>query len=139
MILKLSEVSKDFGGITAAKDVSFAIPQGSIMGLIGPNGAGKTTIFNLITGTFPPVKGTISLNGISLAGKKPFERAKARITRTFQNLQLFSGMTVLENVMTGAYLQGRKGFITSLFTRPAHSREEKESVRIPWHFWMKSA
>jgi len=125
MILELKGVEKHFGGIAAVKGVDFSVPRGSIVGLIGPNGAGKTTIFNLITGTYQPDQGTIYLNKKTLAGMKPFETAKAGITRTFQNLQLFGSMTVLENVMTGAHLQGKKGFIRSFFSRPMHCLEEK--------------
>lgn len=125
MLLEMKGVSKHFGGIAAVRNVNISVSQGSIAGLIGPNGAGKTTIFNLITGTYMPDEGQILLNGLNLAGRKPFETARTGITRTFQNLQLFSSMTVLENVMTGAYLKGQNGFIRSLFTRPLHSREEK--------------
>lgn len=126
MLLELGGVSKHFGGITAVKEVSFGIAQGSIVALIGPNGAGKTTIFNLITGTLKPDQGTIIMNGQSLVELKSFQMAARGITRTFQNIQLFNTMTVLENVMIGAHLNGKKGFLQALLSSPGRSREEKK-------------
>ncbi|WP_347489037.1 ABC transporter ATP-binding protein [Desulfoscipio sp. XC116] len=125
MLLNVSGITKSFGGITAAVNVGFGVSEGSISALIGPNGAGKTTIFNLITGTLKPEKGAISLDGKHLVGLKPYQIAEAGVTRTFQNLQLFGDMTVLENVITGAYLKGGTGFIKSLFCRPGKSREDR--------------
>jgi len=126
LLLEVNSLTKSFGGITAVKDVSFKVSEGSIFALIGPNGAGKTTIFNLITGMLEPDSGAISLEGKQLIGLKPYQVAAAGITRTFQNLQLFSGMTVLENVITGAYLKGRTGFIKSMFRLPGKNREDKK-------------
>ncbi|MHB8124900.1 MAG: ABC transporter ATP-binding protein [Desulfitobacteriaceae bacterium] len=126
MLLGLSGITKHFGGITAVEDVKFGVKQGSIVALIGPNGAGKTTLFNIITGTHPPDQGSIIFKGQDMVGLKPFQMASAGITRTFQNLQLFSSMTVLENVMAGAYLSGRKGFIKSFYSLPGKCREEKK-------------
>jgi branched-chain amino acid transport system ATP-binding protein len=133
-LLTLRGVTKHFGGIYAVKGVDLSVSEGSIVGLIGPNGAGKTTIFNLITGIYRPDQGEIALRGRDLAGLKPHEVARCGIARTFQNLQLFNDMTVLENVMTGAYLQGKKGFWRSLFSYPPRCREEKkfreESIKL---------
>ncbi|MCO5388627.1 MULTISPECIES: ABC transporter ATP-binding protein [Desulfosporosinus] len=126
MLLELSGVTKHFGGIAAVKDIGFSVAEGSIVALIGPNGAGKTTLFNIITGTLPPEKGSIVIKGRDIVGLKPFEIASAGITRTFQNLQLFSNMTVLENVMAGAHLRSKKGFIRSFFTFPGNCREERK-------------
>jgi len=126
MLLELSGVTKHFGGIAAVKDIGFGVTEGSIVALIGPNGAGKTTLFNIITGTLPPEKGSITLKGRNMVGLKPFQIASAGITRTFQNLQLFNSMTVLENVMAGAYLRSKKGFIRSLFSFPGNCREENK-------------
>jgi len=126
MLLELSGVTKHFGGIAAVKDIGFGVTEGSILALIGPNGAGKTTLFNIITGTLPPEKGSIRIKGQDMVGLKPFQIASAGITRTFQNLQLFSSMTVLENVMAGAYLRSKKGFIRSFFSFPGNCREEKK-------------
>jgi len=125
MLLELKGVTKHFGGIAAVRDVEFAVKEGSIVALIGPNGAGKTTLFNLITGALRPDQGSIHLKGKNIAGLKQYQTASAGITRTFQNLQLFNSMTVLENVMAGAYLRGKKGFLHSIFSRPEKCQEEK--------------
>lgn len=134
MLLELRAITKHFGGIMAVKNVGFGIEEGKITALIGPNGAGKTTVFNLITGTYHPDEGEIKFEGKPITGMKPYLTARAGVTRTFQNLQLFGGMTVLENVMTGAYLQGKKGFVKSFFSYPGRCREEKkvrlESMRL---------
>lgn len=125
-MLKVDGLTKYFGGVAAVKDVSFTVPNGTIYALIGPNGAGKTTVFNLITGVLAPDRGSITFEGRLLNGLRPSQIAAAGISRTFQNLQLFSGMTVLENVMTGAYLEGRVGFTRSMFRKPGISREDRE-------------
>lgn len=125
-MLELNGVTKYFGGIAAARDVGFEVQRGNIVALIGPNGAGKTTIFNLITGAQRPDQGVISLKGKNILGLKPYQTALAGITRTFQNLQLFNSMTVLENVMAGAHLRGQKGFIRSIFSYPERCSEEKK-------------
>ncbi len=132
MLLKIEGLTKIFGGITAAKDICCQVNEGNIFALIGPNGAGKTTIFNLITGMLKPDGGTIAIDGKELIGLKPYQIAAAGITRTFQNLQLFGDMTVLENVITGAYLKGKTGFIKSMLPLPGKSREDlriKEEAR----------
>ena len=126
MLLELSGVTKHFGGVSAGKDIGFSVTEGSIVALIGPNGAVKTTLFNIITGMLAPDKGSITIKGRDIVGFKPFQIASAGITRTFQNLQLFSSMTVLENVMAGAYLRSKKGFIKSFFSFPRNCREEKK-------------
>ena len=126
MLFEISGITKHFGGIAAAKDIGFGVNEGSIVALIGPNGAGKTTLFNIITGTLPPEKGSILIKGRNMVGLKPFQIASAGITRTFQNLQLFSSMTVLENVMAGAYLRSNKGFIHSFLSYPGNCRAEKK-------------
>lgn len=125
MLLELNGISKHFGGIAAVSDIGFRVEEGSIVALIGPNGAGKTTLFNIITGALRPDQGSIMFNGKDMVGLKPYQIACAGITRTFQNLQLFGNMSVLENVMAGAYLRGKKGFIKSFFTLPRNCREEK--------------
>ncbi len=125
MILKLNEITKYFGGIAAVEDVEFEVKEGNIVALIGPNGAGKTTLFNIITGALSPNQGSIIYKGKDMIGNKPFQMASAGITRTFQNLQLFGGMTVLENIMAGAYLRGKKGFLQSFYTLPRKCSEEK--------------
>ena len=91
-------------------DVNLSVPQGSIYGLIGPNGAGKTTVFNLITGLLPPSGGAITLNGDSLLRRAPHQITRMGIARTFQNIRLFKEMTLLENVVVGAYRHMNYGF-----------------------------
>lgn len=125
-MLQVQGLTKHFGGVAAVRDVSFKVPEGTIYALIGPNGAGKTTVFNLITGILKPECGSIEFEGQSLIGMKASQIAGLGVTRTFQNLQLFSRMTVLENVMTGAYLQGRRGFIRSMLRKPGISGEDKK-------------
>jgi branched-chain amino acid transport system ATP-binding protein len=102
-VLEVCNLTKRFGGLTAVNDLSFTINQGSIVALIGPNGAGKTTVFNLISGFLKPTQGTVSLFGHSIVGKKPHAIAKLNLSRTFQIVQPFLGLTVLENVTTGAF------------------------------------
>ena len=126
VLLEVQGLTKHFGGVAAVKDVGFKVDQGTIFALIGPNGAGKTTVFNLITGMLQPDGGAINLLGKRLDGLKPYQVAAAGITRTYQNLQLFSGMTVLENVMTGAHLKGKTGFIKSIFRTPGINAEDKQ-------------
>ncbi len=98
-VLKIDNLTKQFGGLTAVGDLSLSIPQGKIHGLIGPNGAGKTTVYNLITGIYQPTKGTIELEGTSLVGRSCHEIVQMGVARTFQNLRLFRKLTTLENIM----------------------------------------
>ena len=99
MLLEMKNVVKQFGGLTAVSNMSFHVDKGEIFGVIGPNGAGKTTIFNLITGVYQVTEGDVVLNGTSIEGKKPYEIINLGVARTFQNIRLFTGMTVLENIL----------------------------------------
>ncbi|NIO08173.1 MAG: ATP-binding cassette domain-containing protein, partial [Deltaproteobacteria bacterium] len=101
--LQLSEVTKNFGGLRAVGDLQLEVREGEILGLIGPNGAGKTTVFNLITGFLQPDRGDIRFDGTSLLGLKPHNVCELGITRTFQIVKPFAGLTVLENVMVGSF------------------------------------
>lgn len=101
---ELRDVTMRFGGVVAVDDLTMAIPEGRVHGLIGPNGAGKTTVINMITGMFRPTEGAISFKGERTDGRKPHEIAALGISRTYQNVRLFSGMSALEQVMTGCYL-----------------------------------
>jgi len=103
-ILTLEHVSKRFGGLRAVNDVSLSVNEGEILFIVGPNGAGKTTLFNLITGFIPPDEGTITFAGKSLAGLRPHQAARLGIGRTFQIVKPLRNLTVLENVMLGAFL-----------------------------------
>ncbi len=126
MLLEISGLTKHFGGVAAVKDISFTVGEGEIFALIGPNGAGKTTVFNMITGMLTPDAGAVVFMGKRLAGMKPHRIAAAGLTRTFQNLQLFGKMSVLENVMAGAHLQGKTGFFKSLVRWPGSVAENKK-------------
>ncbi|WP_399629727.1 ABC transporter ATP-binding protein [Sporosarcina sp. SG10008] len=127
MVLEIKKISKNFGGIQALTDVSFSIEQGEVLGLIGPNGAGKTTMFNMITAMFPPSSGEIEFTGQSLAGLKPHEITKQGICRTFQNIRLFSELTVRENVMVGNHCRLTTGVLQSVF-RTKYQKQEEENV-----------
>ncbi len=105
-LLALEGVSKRFRGVHAVDEVSFAVPEGAIVGLIGPNGAGKTTIFNLIAGVFRPDAGRILLAGRDVSGLRPDQACHAGIGRTFQLVRPFAALTVLQNVMVGAFRSG---------------------------------
>src|SRR5215469_10526748 len=102
-LLELDGVSKSFGGVAANVDISFDVPEGEILGLIGPNGAGKTSLFNAISGAVTPDDGEIRLDGRRISGLTPEQCALLGIARTFQVVRSFDSMTVLENVMVGAY------------------------------------
>jgi branched-chain amino acid transport system ATP-binding protein len=105
-LLQLDGVSKRFRGLVAVDRVSFAVEEGTIVGLIGPNGAGKTTLFNTIAGVYRPDGGSINFAGRDIAGVSPDAACRAGIARTFQLLRPFGGLTVLENVMVGAFRRG---------------------------------
>lgn len=102
ILLQVNGLNKHFGGLAAVQNMSFNIHRGEIVSLIGPNGAGKTTIFNLISGVYPPDSGTIFLDGDDLTGKRPFEVCQKGVGRTFQIMQPFPHMTVLENIVTSS-------------------------------------
>lgn len=112
-ILELQNVSKNFGGVSAVSDVTFSLKQGEIVGLIGPNGAGKTTLVNLVTGVHSLSGGKVIFNGEDVAGQKPFQAARRGLARTFQIVQPFPEMTVLENVSAGAVFGGGAGSISA--------------------------
>ncbi len=126
-MLKLTSLSKSFGGLHVLQDVNFTVPQGSIYGLIGPNGAGKTTVFNLITGLLPPSGGNIEFDGKGLLGVKPHEITRRGIARTFQNIRIFKEMSLLENVVVGAHRHLHYGFAGLLTASPAFRKAEREA------------
>jgi branched-chain amino acid transport system ATP-binding protein len=123
-ILELEKIRKEFGGVVAVNDIDLHVNKGSITSVIGPNGAGKTTIFNLITGFLPPTGGKINFKGDDIGGKKSFEIAALGIARTFQQVQIFPDMTVLENIMVGRHLRSTSGFLSSAFLPPFLRKEE---------------
>ena len=127
MLLEMQNVVKRFGGLTAVSNMSFHVEKGEIFGVIGPNGAGKTTIFNLITGVYPVSEGDILFDGQSISGKKPYQIINGGIARTFQNIRLFTGMTVLENFLVGQHDHLKAGFLASILHTGAQKKEEKEA------------
>ena len=127
MLLEMQNVVKRFGGLTAVSNMSFHVEKGEIFGVIGPNGAGKTTIFNLITGVYPVSEGDILFDGQSISGKKPYQIINGGIARTFQNIRLFTGMTVLENILVGQHDHLKAGFLASILHTGAQKKEEKEA------------
>ena len=128
-LLKLCDITKVFGGLTAVNDLSFAIEKELVAGLIGPNGAGKTTVFNCITGNYKPETGTILFNDKYITGLKPHKIVELGIARTFQGIRLFPGLSVLENVLAGRHCRMRAGLFGCMFHTPAERREEKNAVR----------
>lgn len=100
--LAVRDVTKKFFDLTAVDGVSFSLKKGEVLGLIGPNGSGKSTLINVITGVLPPTSGSVSVDGVPIAGKPQHEIARAGVARTFQHVELFAGLTVLENVVVGA-------------------------------------
>jgi branched-chain amino acid transport system ATP-binding protein len=124
-ILDAECLHKTFGGLMAISDLSFKVREGEIKSVIGPNGAGKTTLFNLITGVHPASSGKIHFQGRAINGLKPHVIAKLGISRTFQTVELFSQMTVLENVMVGCHPRSRAGLFASGFRLPQMKKEEK--------------
>jgi len=126
MILQVENLRKDFGGLLAVDDVSLAVREGDIFSIIGPNGAGKTTIFNLISGVLPASGGQIRFGGRLLNEMKPHEIANLGLSRTFQNLQIFTNMSVLENVMVGRHPRSSYGMISAALRLPGGRREERE-------------
>lgn len=127
-MLSVRELTIKFGGLVAVDNVNFTIKKGEIFGLIGPNGAGKTTTFNLISGVYSPTSGEIRYKDKRIDGKEPYQINRLGIARTYQNINLFKKMTVLENVMVGCHSTTKKGLMSSLFRTPSQKREEKEIV-----------
>jgi branched-chain amino acid transport system ATP-binding protein len=112
--LVVEGVSKRFGGVVAVQDVSLEVPRGAIVSIIGPNGAGKTSLLNMISGFYKPDTGRVMLEGQDITQKKPSDIASLGIARTFQNIALFSGLTVLDNLMLGRHVRMKAGVIASV-------------------------
>ncbi|MEG2018775.1 MAG: ABC transporter ATP-binding protein [Clostridium sp.] len=125
-LLELREVTKSFGGLTAVSNVTFSLAKNQILGLIGPNGAGKTTAFNLITGIYTSTSGEIVFDNEVLKKVKPNKVTELGIGRTFQNIRLFKGMSVLENVMIGQYCRTKSGFFSTMLSTPSFKKEENK-------------
>jgi branched-chain amino acid transport system ATP-binding protein len=123
-VLRVSGISKRFGGLQALSDVGLTIERGQVYGLIGPNGAGKTTFFNVITGLYTPDSGSFELAGKPYTPSAVHDVAKAGIARTFQNIRLFSEMTALENVMVGRHIRTQSGLLGAMFRTKSFKEEE---------------
>lgn len=124
-ILKLKDLTKCFGGLTAVGNVDFEVEEGSITGLIGPNGAGKTTIFNLITGVYKVTGGEILFQDENITNKEPYLVAEKGITRTFQNIRLFKKLSVYENVLTACHENANYNILEALIRTPKCKKQEK--------------
>ncbi len=125
-ILEIEELVMAFGGITALMNIDLQVAPGNIMAVIGPNGAGKTTLFNIITGVFAPTEGHVRFQGRTISGSKAHQIAELGISRTFQTVELFDNMTVLENVMVGRHMRIRKDFLGCGLRLPAIARQENQ-------------
>jgi branched-chain amino acid transport system ATP-binding protein len=124
-ILRVSGLTKRFGGLTAVDNVSFDVPAGEVFALIGPNGAGKTTMFNCVTGVYKPTLGKVTFLDRDLTGSPPHRAAKAGIARTFQNIRLFEYMSAIDNVRLGHHCRMHSKLWDSLFKTPFERREER--------------
>ncbi len=127
-ILETTKVVKRFGGLVAVSDLTFSIPQRSIVSIIGPNGAGKTTFFNCITGFYNIDEGDIVFNGRSVKGRSPDQIARLGISRTYQNIRLFSSMSTIENILVGMEPQLHSNWVGALLHTPKTVKEEREAL-----------
>ncbi|MEB3236690.1 MAG: ABC transporter ATP-binding protein [Candidatus Sericytochromatia bacterium] len=134
VLLSLREVTRHFGGLVAVDRLSFDVPEGGVFSVIGPNGAGKTTAFNLISGLVPLSSGELAFRGQAIAGAKPYHLAELGLARTFQNIRLFGGATVWENVAIAAALRAPTGFFQAMWRLSGftESREAQEKAALEW-------
>ena len=129
-LLEVRDVTVRFGGIQALGQARLTARPGDITAVIGPNGAGKTTLLGVISGAVTPVSGSVCLEGADLAGRPTHERAKAGVVRTFQNLEIFSNMSVLENVLTGAHMLAGYSLLDSVLRTGRYRSEEKRLAEL---------
>ena len=127
-ILKISELTMRFGGLTAVNALSFEVQKGSITALIGPNGAGKTTVFNMLTGVYVPSSGTVFFEDQKINGLKPYQITARGVSRTFQNIRLFKDLTVLDNVRIGCDIHFRKSIFGALCSSAGFNHNESQSA-----------
>lgn len=125
-LLEVENCTVQFGGLKAVSELSLSINEGELVGLIGPNGAGKTTAFNLITGVYQPTSGDIRLEGKSLVRQRPYQIAAGGVARTFQNIRLFTSLSVFDNVRAACVMHLKNGVSHALWRGPACEREEEE-------------
>ena len=126
-LLSIEGLGISFGGLKAVNDVSFTVEPGEITSVIGPNGAGKTTLFNMISGVYQPGRGRVVLGGEDVTGMAPHLLARRGMSRTFQNLQIFQSMTVLENAISGYHLKERGPVLADLFNLPSSRRRAAQA------------
>jgi branched-chain amino acid transport system ATP-binding protein len=126
---KVENLSISFGGLKAVKNISFGVEKNTIFSIIGPNGSGKTTIFNLINGVYKPDTGKILLDGENLVGYAPDRIARRGVARTFQNIELFSNATVIDNLLLGRHVHMKTGVFSGAFMWGRRSRAAKEEIR----------
>lgn len=126
VLLEAKNLTMQFGGLKAVDGLSFQVKKGELAGLIGPNGAGKTTVFNMLTGVYCPTKGSVYLNGLELNRKKPFEISRLGLTRTFQNIRLFKGLSVIENVLIAGHQHISYGLFSSVVMSSFFAAQENE-------------
>jgi len=129
-LLELRNLYKAFGGLQAISNVSLTVEEGEIISIIGPNGAGKSTLFNLITGVYKPDRGDIIFEGERINGLTPDQVTKKGIARTFQNLRLFTHLTVLENILIPQHHRLKSGWLAAVLRTPAYRRQEEEMRKI---------
>ena len=127
-LLRITGLTKMFGGLSAVRNVDFEVQPHQVFGIIGPNGAGKTTMFNLISGIYPPTAGRIVFRGEDITNLKCHHMTRKGITRTFQALYLFSELTALENVLVGHHSQLQSGLLRSILRSPGVIKEERAAV-----------
>jgi branched-chain amino acid transport system ATP-binding protein len=135
-IIVCQQVSKIFGGLTAVNKVDLVVPRSSIFSIIGPNGAGKTTLFNCISGFYTPEHGEVYFEGESLRGKPTNTISSLGISRTYQNIRLFSNMTTIENVMVGQHHRLKENWLDAVFNTRRYRTEEKASIQEGMR-WLK--
>ncbi|MBP5551678.1 MAG: ABC transporter ATP-binding protein [Bacilli bacterium] len=126
-MLEVSHAFLNFNGLQAINDVSIKVNDGTITAMIGPNGAGKTTLFNIIAGVYKPDSGVVTLDGVDITGKKPFEICNYGITRTYQVIKLFTGMSALDNVLVGMHINYKLNFFQDVFHTKKMRQLEKET------------
>ena len=130
VVMEMKNITLRFGGVTAIKDITFDIREGEIRAIIGPNGAGKSSMLNVVSGFYVPQEGEVFFRGEKRPPLKPFEVARQGIARTFQNIALFEGMSVLDNVMTGRLTQMKAGIVSQSIWRGKAEKEEVENREI---------
>jgi branched-chain amino acid transport system ATP-binding protein len=128
VLLELKALHKEFGGLVACANLDLEVNQGEIFSLIGPNGAGKTTVFNMVSGLYAPTSGEIRMGGAPINGRKPHTIAAMGVSRTFQNIRLFSKMTVLDNVLVGRHIRFHAPYWATVVRTRSEREEEKQAI-----------